>query len=319
MPTCIELFAGAGGLALGLKNAGFEHLLLVERDARIARTLNENGFDAQTADVSTIDFRPWRDRVDLLCGGPPCQPFSRGGLGRGAEDTRNGWELALDATEAVRPRALLFENVSSLMAARYTTYVESIQARLLEMGYHISWIRLDACEFGVPQHRKRVFLVGFLDAAALDDFDESYAREPRSIPPTTVRDMMTALGPPNGQNWHILRGNPRPYPNHTGSVMDRPSKTIVCGCNGVPGGMNAITLDDGTYRYYTVREAARLQTFPDTYKFSPTWSRAFVELGNAVPPLIGQLMGRLVARSLTRRSERPDEARDTSDTRPRSC
>lgn len=318
MPTCIELFAGAGGLALGLKQAGFEHLLLVERDPRIAGTLVRNGFEtAQAADVGAIDFGVWRDRVDLLCGGPPCQPFSRGGLGRGAEDTRNGWELALDAVETIRPRALLFENVSSLLAPRYEAYVNTISDRLAHLGYSIAWLRLDACEFGVPQHRKRVFLVGFMEAQALDTFNRAFAAEPRTYPPRTVRDMMTELGAPDGQNWHVLRGNPRPYPNHTGSTMDAPAKTVVCGCNGVPGGMNAITLDDGSFRYFTVREAARLQSFPDTYVFSSTWSRAFVELGNAVPPAVGCIMGRLVKRCLTRESSASAAARaSTTDIRP---
>ena len=154
MPTCIELFAGAGGLALGLKQAGFEHLLLVERDPRIAGTLVRNGFEtAQAADVGAIDFGVWRDRVDLLCGGPPCQPFSRGGLGRGAEDTRNGWELALDAVETIRPRALLFENVSSLLAPRYEAYLAEYpresRSHLARVRHVQSLVRSDQPELAV--------------------------------------------------------------------------------------------------------------------------------------------------------------------------
>lgn len=296
--TCVEIFAGVGGLALGMMSAGFRHLKLIEKDERIARTLQRNlGANApvETADVADVDLSPLRGAVDVMCGGPPCQPFSQGGLGLGSDDTRNGWGLALRAVDVTRPKAFIFENVSSMLSSRYAKYVTTLDRRIADLGYSAGWFCVNAADFGVPQFRKRVFCVGFCgDPEALAAFSRQLAALPRCRPHKTVRDAMRELGPPDGANWHVLRGNPRPYKGHTGSVLDKPAKTIVCGTNGVPGGANAVTLDDGTYRYFTVREAAHIQTFPHSFEFSPVWSRAFVEVGNAVPPLLATKLARLL-------------------------
>ena len=165
--SCIDLFAGAGGLALGLGGAGYWHLALVERDARKVATLERNGFtQAVCADVGDVDYTQWRGAVDLLSGGPPCQPFSGGGLLLGEADARNGWEVTIAATAALRPRAVLFENVHGMLTGRFAGYRRAISARLDDLGYHHSWVPLDAADFGVPQRRRRVFLIGFADRRA---------------------------------------------------------------------------------------------------------------------------------------------------------
>lgn len=300
MPTCVELFSGAGGLALGMKQAGFEHRLLVERDPRIVETLKRNGFvTALAADVRDVDFSSFASEgIDVVCGGPPCQPFSRGGLQKGADDRRNGWDLAVDVVSTIRPRAVLFENVASMMSSRHAPYVATITARLRAMGFHATWLKVQAADFGVPQKRSRALCVAFADASALARFERLFRDAPRVSSHRTVREVFARLGPPDGTNGHVVRGHARAYPGHTGSTLDAPSKTLVAGNNGVGGGMNSIVCADGTRRYYTIREAAALQTFPDTYQFDPTWSRAFVEIGNAVPPLLAAMLARLVEQAL---------------------
>ena len=293
--TCVDLFAGAGGLALGLSGAGFDHLALVEHDARKVATLQRNGFaQVLCADVGAVDYAPWAGAVDLLAGGPPWQPFSSGGLRRGAADARNGSEATLDATLALRPRAVLFENVQGMLTARFEAYRDAISARLSQLGYHHGWLPLNAADHGVPQHRRRVFLVGFADLAAW----EAFVVPPTVSPRPTVRGVLRELGPPNGRDGHEVHGRAREYEGHTASALDAPSKTIVGGGRGLGGGSGTVRLDSGAVRYFTVREAATLQTFPADWRFDEVWSRAFVEIGNAVPPLLARALGEAVARAL---------------------
>ena len=251
-------------------------------------TLTRNGYtQAVCADVGSFDYSPWRGAVDLLAGGPPCQPFSGGGLRRGAADERNGWEAALHATQELRPRALLFENVRGMLTPRFDAYRGAISARLTALGYHHDWLALDAADYGVPQHRHRVFLVGFLDAGAW----AAFTLPPKSAAQLTVRAALRTLGAPNGLHGHVVHGHAREYEGHSASSLDAPSKTIVGGGKGLGSGSGTVRLDSGEVRYYTVREAATLQTFPPDWEFDETWSRAFVEIGNAVPPLLARAIG----------------------------
>ena len=121
--NCIDLFAGAGGLATGLSQAGFKIELLVESDERVAAALTRNHYEhVECAEVQAVDFTRWRGGVTLLSGCPPCQPYSEGGLRRGAADERDGWGAALGAVAAVLPQVVLFENVRGLMSAKFESY-----------------------------------------------------------------------------------------------------------------------------------------------------------------------------------------------------
>ena len=293
--TCIDLFAGAGGLATGLSQAGFRIELLVESDARAVDVLARNGYEhALCSDVEAVDYSRWVDRLALLSGGPPCQPFSKGGLGRGGADGRDGWCAALDVVETVRPESVLFENVRGLMASKFDTYRDAITARLVGMGYHVSWHQLNAADYGVPQHRHRVFCLGFRDRAAHAAF-----RLPLPVlAHRTVGDVMIELGPPDGLRRHTVIGQARAYPGHRGSTLDRPAKCLVSGTHGVGGGTNSVILPNGSLRYFTVREAAALQTFPDEYCFDDTWTHAMHAIGNAVPVTLAKQLGESVAAAL---------------------
>jgi DNA (cytosine-5)-methyltransferase 1 len=362
----IELFSGAGGLALGLEAAGFEHVALVEKnkDACATLRLNRPRWNLLETDVRAIRFADY-DKVEMVAGGPPCQPFSIGGKARGYDDSRDMFPQAVRAVRELHPRAFMFENVRGLLRQTFQNYVEYIRLQLTYPDYplnpELSWdanlqllqkhhtsrrhadgltyqvsIHLaDAANYGVPQRRHRVFFVGFrsdLDAkwsfptpvcSAENLYKEKYITGEywknhgipipnadtisstlnkrnfiqTEIPLTscdrwkTVRDALRGLDAPNKKSRYANHIHPlgaKAYSGHTGSRWDDPAKALKAGAHGVPGGENMLTNDNGEARYFSVRESARIQTFPDEYIFSGSWSESMRQLGNAVPVTLAQ-------------------------------
>lgn len=179
--TCLELFAGAGGLAIGVGRAGFRHVAAIERDPRACETLRENApFPVLEADATEIDYAAWRG-VDLVCGGPPCQPFSAGGRAGGSKDTRDMFPTLVRAVRETGPRLVLVENVKGLLRPKFGLYLryilgqlarpsvapmggESVESHMHRLGaeppeYRVTRLLLNAADFGVPQTRERVFLL----------------------------------------------------------------------------------------------------------------------------------------------------------------
>lgn len=380
----IELFAGAGGLGMGLHRAGFHPVTVIERDSYCCETIRENqGLERSLVsdwplfqgDVRTVDFKSYEGALDLISGGPPCQPFSLGGKHGAYDDARDMFPEAVRAVREARPRAFVFENVKGLTRAAFRNYFEYIRLRLehpdlvsrqgedwadhlarLErhhthggrggLNYRVVTRVLNAANYGVPQKRERVLFVGFRDdldvewnfpvethsADALlwsQHGDDAYweihkvarAARPRSDllrrraealggRPTacawrTVRDAIAGLPDPEHEAVaarrlanHRLQPGARSYAGHTGSPLDEPAKTLKAGVHGVPGGENMLSRPDGTVRYFTVRESARLQTFPDEFVFHGSWTETMRQLGNAVPVRLAETIGRDVARKL---------------------
>lgn len=156
-PTCVELCAGAGGMATGLERAGWRHTLLVERDLDAARTLKQNNPDRPVlcADLSHVD--PARiPRPDMACGGPPCQPFSLSGRRLGSADARDAFMVSLRLAVRMRPCVIMLENVLGLMHRQHAPYRESLSGEAGKAGYAVRWVRIDCSRWGVPQRRRRV-------------------------------------------------------------------------------------------------------------------------------------------------------------------
>ena len=369
----VELFAGAGGLALGVARAGFKHLLVSEWDRDACDTLRRNaarvpemaGWPVVEGDVRGLDYKPFRDRVDLLAGGPPCQPFSLGGKHGGQDDRRNMFPEAIRAVRELRPRAVLFENVKGLLRAGFRPYLDYVKSWLrfpevdpqegepwekhaerlrkgrgLEYDVHAQLV--DSADYGVPQSRQRVLIVAFradLKAAwatpaprTTEDalfhaqwISRRYWKEvgiPAPRPPAEVEERLRREGlplfPPSTERWRTVRdalqGLPKPRagmdaadvsnhvlipgarvsPGHTGSELDQPAKTLKAGDHGVPGGENMMRLGKSRVRYFTVRESARLQTFPDAFAFHGSWGESMRQLGNAVPVALAETFARAI-------------------------
>jgi len=378
----VELFTGAGGLALGLEKVGCHHLAMVEFNPQACDTIRYNVRNGQSlaknwtlyqSDVRAIKYDEIVRSVELVAGGPPCQPFSLGGKARGRMDSRDMFPEAVRAVRELQPRYFVFENVKGLLRESFASYFNYIvlqlsyptvtrqekedwtdhlsrlekihtSGHLPEFYYRVVYRLLDAADFGVPQHRHRVFIVGFrsdlgtewnfpspthnLDKLLWDQWVSGeywdlhrvakakrpeiplyhkrrvdYLRgsfsllEPEGHRYLTVRDALEGLPDPREPNTipnHEFRDGARPYSGHTGSSLDEPSKALKAGAHGVPGGENMIAFPDGSFRYYTAREAARIQTFPDDYVFHSAWTEAMRQIGNAVPMKLAEIVGQSI-------------------------
>ena len=291
----VELFAGAGGMAVGFRKAGYKHKVLVEVDKDCCKTLEQNGFtNVLCADVREVSFQSLRHKVDVLCGGPPCQPFSIGGDKFGQDDERNMWGECVRVAREMQPKCICFENVSHLCSKKFRPYLLNLTRRFARAGYKVEWYTFDTADYGVPQHRRRCMCIG-----VRNDLDVHFTFPKAHTKQVMVREAMASLGPPNGKNRHDLRDvQPRQYTGHSGSDLDKPSKTLTTAPRGLGGGQNTFTDTRGRYRHYTIREAARIMTYPDSHKFSETWSKAMTQIGNSVPPLMAKQVALAIKRAL---------------------
>jgi DNA (cytosine-5)-methyltransferase 1 len=382
------LFAGCGVLALGIARAGFKHDIVIECDSESVATLTNNksrkvrhirDWEIAQYDTRDLDFRSLTG-VDLLSGGPPCQPFSIGGLHLGPRDPRNMWPEAIRAIRELRPKAFILENVRGLFRPSFERYLEyvtlqlsfpDIRARDSESwGNHLSRLRkhaqskraskpaycvlskaINAADYGAAQKRHRAIFIGLATEYG-DDWDfpaathsqealawskhvegdywkrhdarplrtpasdsEAQAlnralaedKKPREKPWVTARDVISDLPTPGKRKTiagHWQHPGARAYSNHTGSCIDEPAKALKAGDHGVPGGENMLANSHGNVRYFTVREMARLQGFPDDFVVGGTWKAATRQLGNAVPTSIGECMGKAVKKLLIRKRSR---------------
>jgi DNA (cytosine-5)-methyltransferase 1 len=374
----LELFSGAGGLAKGLELAGFKHTALVENNKHAYASLCEN-FDPEKVffgDVRDFDLETLT-HIDLVAGGPPCQPFSLGGKHQADRDKRDMFPAAIYAIEKLKPKAFIFENVKGLLRQTFADYFEYILLRLTHPSFnaeltsdwqqHLAELRsvsnssysgtkynvqfkpIDAANYGVPQKRERVIIVGirsdlecdwsfppethsaerlFWDMYVTGEYWERHQicrserplidrsietkksklianygiLEPALMPWQTVRDAIGNLPDPqssHGIEDHLFHDGARIYPGHTGSILDAPAKTIKAGDHGIPGGENMIRFPDGSVRYLTVLETKRLQTFPDDFIIKGVWGEAMRQIGNAVPVLLSEIMGKELMKILT--------------------
>lgn len=376
----VELFAGAGGLGLGISQAGFQPSIVAEWDQWCCGTIRENRAprrplvkwpEPYEGDVRELDFAEMENKVELVSGGPPCQPFSLGGRHRGSADERDMWPEAVRAVRQIRPKAFIFENVKGLTRSSFAEYFNHILLQLsypsiaLKKGenwrdharrlqrhhtgrpkdceeYRVVVNVINAADYGIPQRRERVVFVGFradlqiewafpstthsLDALLWNQCKSNgyweqhrvsrrertmdarlYARgsslvfRSKTKPWRTTRDAIGDLPDPeldpigaSAYVNHKFQQGARSYPGHTGSPLDEPAKTLKAGVHGVPGGENMLVRENGTIRYFTVRESARLQTFPDTFSFQGSWTEAMRQLGNAVPVELGSVIAKSV-------------------------
>ncbi|MBP2474745.1 DNA (cytosine-5)-methyltransferase 1 [Crossiella equi] len=413
--TSVELFAGGGGLAMAVHHVGFRPLLVNEFARHACNTLELNGAKLRgedewipeegekawplvPGDVQELDLNYLRGKVDLIAGGPPCQPFSLGGVAKGDEDKRNMFPEMFRAIREIQPKAVICENVRGLLRPSFLPYFQYILRELelpfLQRDPESSWevhdkalreadktaippdqrydvvmTPVNAADYGVPQVRQRVIIVAFRADLGVDlgDFrklvepthseaalhrsirDGSYwARHSKVeqhvrdrvesaipavipdddlLPWRTLRDalvgekktdklplidwnLLDRRTEQGGVTDHIGWPDARIYAGHTPNMLDRPAKTVKAGVHGVPGGESVMLTDDREpdptdptgwryrHRYMTVREAARVMTFPDSWKLSGPRGEKMRQLGNAVPVRLGEVFAQAVAKCL---------------------
>lgn len=286
-PLVLDLFAGCGGLALGFEASGFE-TIGYELSESYATTYNANlRGSCKVARITTDFLLP---AASVIVGGPPCQPFSVGGKREADQDQRDGFPALLAAIEREKPELALIENVPGLLVGRRRDYFDQTAAVLEQMGYVVEHRLLNAADFGVPQNRRRVFLVAHHGGF---EFPKATHEEPitagRAIGRLAKRKTL--------KNARFLTPTMDAYVAKYEAAskcrqprdlkLDQPSRTLTCrNLGGATGDMMRIRLEDGRRRRLDVREAARLQGFPDWFKFTGTTASQFRQIGNAVPPLL---------------------------------
>ena len=358
-------------MTLGLQKAGFQFSHVFEIDSHTCETLENNHSskgglihgEVSEEDVSKLNWDELQSQgsIRLLAGGAPCQPFSLAGRHLADKDDRNMFPEVLRAMRSLWPQAVMLENVQGLARPSFRPYFEYILRQLEwpsvapkneeewqkhderisqhqeatsdECEYHVNWALLEAADYGVPQNRRRIFIVATrADITGRFDFplashkkealirtqanEEYWASRCLKLPKNgpyntdamdldnfaafdawnTVRDATSDLPSPadsesKSDDNHWLIPGARIYRGHSGSRLDWPSKTIKAGVHGVPGGENIVLLDDGSYRYYTLRETARLQGFPDEFVFCGARLHITRQIGNAVPVDLAQVIG----------------------------
>lgn len=346
--TVIDLFCGAGGLSLGLARAGFTSILSVDTNKAALQTYTHNlGDHAVRLDLSNRVSFP---KATIIAGGPPCQGFSSAGL-RQLNDQRNSLVSCFAQIVAtLRPLAFIFENVEGFLTAENGDRVIDLLEPLIDAGYRIHLRKINAANYGIPQHRKRVIAIGGLgwDPLFPNPTHSAFGapgakRAVKGMPPTpTLGDTLQGLPavtfePPGSIQGHFcrplrgieleramalksgqtMRDLPRELQHE--SFQRRAFRRVMDGTpterrGGAPAGVKRLKLDEPSkaitggataeflhpteHRPLTIRECARLQTFPDEFIFFGSTSEQIQLVGNAVPPLLAQRIGESLIQQL---------------------
>ena len=298
--TSVEICTGAGGQALGLEQAGFKHLKVVELDPHACATLRKNrsGWGVEEADLHDWDPEGL-EGVDLLAGGVPCPPFSKAGRQLGADDERDLFPRALELVEAMKPKAVMLENVRGLLDPVFADYRAGVETRLAKLGYRPAWRLLNASDFGVPQLRPRVIMVAIREELGQFDWPEPSEKVEALTVGQALKDLMAANGWPGVDDWvqrassiapTLVGGSKKHGGPDLGPTRAR-AAWLQLGVDGRTLAEEAPGPDFEGVPRLTVRMAARLQGFPDDWEFVGRKTHAYRQVGNAFPPPVARAVG----------------------------
>lgn len=310
--TSVEVCAGAGGQALGLHQAGFRHLALVELEAIACETLRLNGKRLGWADgVHEADLNAWEPADDLgdvtlLSGGVPCPPFSIAGKQLGSDDERDLFPALLRLARLLKPRAIQIENVRGLLANKFDSYRAAVEAELLDMGYLTEWRLLNACDYGVPQLRPRTILVA-MQPADMANFSWPDAQaKPAPTVGEALRRSMASGGWEHAAAWAsganriaptIVGGSKKHGGPDLGPTRARQAWAEL-GVNGISIGNEVPEPGFVGLPRLTARQAAILQGFPESWQFAGRKTAAYRQIGNAFPPPVARAVGESIGDAL---------------------
>ena len=297
----LDLFCGAGGFSLGFWANGFD-VFGIDRNADSARTYALNFLQASCADLNELQEFP---EAEVLIAGPPCQPWSRAGKRHGENDERDGLLTTARIVDQIRPAVAIIENVPDIARPGRRQFLDDFKDRLALLGYSIAEYELNAADYGVPQNRRRVFLTATSDRIHLHPPEPvpGIVSVRQAIPGRCQRLALRSKLVSDSMVSYIERyerasGCRTPRDVH----LDRPSRTLtVRNLSGATGDMLRLLLPDGRRRTLTIEEAARLQSFPDWFKFHGSERSKFEQIGNAVPPLLSLAIADTVKEHLERR------------------
>lgn len=299
--TSLEICAGAGGQALGLEKAGFDHLALVEYEKEYCDCLKANrpNWNVLCMDVRQFDGKPFKGCVDLLSGGVPCPPFSIAGKQLGADDERDLFPQMLRLVEEIAPKTVMIENVRGFLGSNFDSYRSSIIRRLSCLGYKVQIKLLNASDFGVPQLRPRVFIVGIRrDLRQKFDFPEGDTVNTPSVG-ETLFDLMAEDGWTGVMEWKksangiaptVVGGSKKHGGPDLGPTRARKAWADL-GIDGKGVASSPPNKDFEGLPRLTPKMLARIQGFPDEWDFGEAKTRACRMIGNALPPPVAEAVG----------------------------
>lgn len=318
--SAVELCAGGGGQALGLEMAGIHHEALLEYEPQFCVTLRTNRPQWNTIEQDIRDFQARKyEGVDIVAGGVPCPPFSIAGKQLGGADDRDMFPAALRIVEAIKPRAVLLENVPGLASAKFEEYRANLISKLIRLGFQPSWRILQASDYGVPQLRPRFILI------ALRPADAAYFRWPEPISVKrlvgeTLVDLMGENGWLGAEHWAhkaatiaptIVGGSKKHGGPDLGPTRAKKQwKELAVDGLGIADTAPTSSFPENSLPRLTVRMVARLQSFPDDWIFSGGKTIAYRQVGNAFPPLVAKAVGQSILKAFAHDRRRYDASRN---------
>lgn len=320
--TSIEICAGAGGQALGLEMAGFNHLALVELEKDYCNCLKKNrpNWNVLCMDVRQFNGFPYRNRIDLLAGGVPCPPFSIAGKQLGADDERDLFPQMLRLVEEINPKVVMIENVRGFLSKQFDSYRSSIIKHLNQLGYNIHLKLVNASDFGVPQLRPRAIIIG-IRTDIFDIFSFPLPKPHLSIDVShTLFDLMSENGWKGVERWKNMANKIAPTlvggsKKHGGPDLGPTRARMAWKEMGIDGrgiANEAPAADFEGMPRLTPRMMARLQGFPDIWQFDERKTTACRMIGNAFPPPVAKEIGLKIKQVLDYASTDSRSAKEVS-------